>query len=155
MGPAGHAVGSGRRVASATAADHLGFGGVCPPTPHEATRRMAQASRGQGWICQPQEAMGHEKICGITSMLAEQQTLCFIVVCTLEKLWFLATFGDIPFWHILASCLVIPYISSYPCVTTLMLWGHGRSVAPETSSIAGGARFRLNTSYHRPDPLVT
>src|SRR5262245_34061432 len=44
---------------------------------------------------------------------------------------FLPTFGDMPLWHILASCLVILYISLYPCVTTLMLWGHGRSVAPE------------------------
>src|SRR5262245_10005446 len=43
MGPARHAMGSNRRVASATAADHLGLVGVCPPTPHKATPRMAQA----------------------------------------------------------------------------------------------------------------
>jgi len=30
--------------------------------------------------------MGHEKICVITSVLEDQQTLRFIVFCTLEKL---------------------------------------------------------------------
>jgi hypothetical protein len=55
---------------------------------------------------------------------------------------------------ILASCIVIPYISSYPCVTNLMLWGHILSVAPETSSIEGGDRFHLDTSHDRPDPFV-
>jgi hypothetical protein len=86
MGTAGHEVGSGRRVESATAAYPLGFVGVCPPSPHEATPRMAKASRGQGWVCQPQEAMRHEKICVIISVLEDQQTLRFIVFCTLEKL---------------------------------------------------------------------
>src|SRR2546427_11942641 len=68
---------------------------------------------------------------------------------------FLPTFGDVPFWNSLASCVLIPYISSYPCVTTLLRWGHGRSVAPETASMEEGARFRLDTSHHRPGPLVT
>ena len=86
MGTAGHEVGSGRRVESATAAYPLGFVGVCPPSPHKATPRMAKASRGQGWVCQLQEAMGHEKICVIISVLEDQQTLRFIVFCTLEKL---------------------------------------------------------------------
>src|SRR2546422_63870 len=71
------------------------------------------------------------------------------------KLWFLPTFGDTPFWNSLASCGVLPYISSYPCVTTLMRWGHGHSVAPETASMAEGAHFRLDTSHHCPNPLVT
>src|SRR5262249_6701685 len=69
MGPAGHAVGSGRRVESATAAAH----------PLRTRRR-------QGWLCQPQEAMGHEKICGRTSVLEDPQMLCYIVLCMLEKL---------------------------------------------------------------------
>ena len=69
--------------------------------------------------------------------------------------WFLAPFGDMTLWNILASCVVIPYISPYPCVTNLMLWGHIRSVAPETSSMEGGDRFRLDTSHDRPCPLVT
>ena len=61
------------------------------------------------------------------------------------------------FWNILASCAVLPYISLYPCVTTLRLGvgGHVLSVTPETSSMEGGARFHLDTSYHRPCPLVT
>src|SRR6266571_8864261 len=49
---------------------------------------------------------------------------------------------------------VIPYISSYPCVTNLMLWGHILSVAPETSSMEGGDRFHRDTSHDRPDPFV-
>src|SRR5438309_7494542 len=69
-------------------------------------------------------------------------------------LWFLSPFGDMTLWNILASCIVIPYISSYPCVTNLMLWGHILSVAPETSSIEGGDRFHLDTSHDRPDPFV-
>jgi hypothetical protein len=68
---------------------------------------------------------------------------------------FMAYFGDMPLWNTLASGGVLPYISSYPCVTTLMRWGDGRSVAPETASMKEGARFHLNTSHHRPDPLVT
>jgi hypothetical protein len=68
---------------------------------------------------------------------------------------FMPTFGDMPLWNILASCLVIPYISSYPCVTTLMLGRHGRSVAPETASMTEGARFHLDTSHDHPCPLIT
>src|SRR6266851_10525732 len=67
---------------------------------------------------------------------------------------FSSPFGDMTLWNILASCIVIPYISSYPCVTNLMLWGHILSVAPETSSIEGGDRFHLDTSHDRPDPFV-
>src|SRR5215470_1058726 len=47
------------------------------------------------------------------------------------------------------------YISSYPCVTNLRLWGHIFSVDPETSLMEEGARFRLNIGHHRSDPLVT
>src|SRR5262245_60942803 len=68
---------------------------------------------------------------------------------------FLSPFGDMTLWNILASYVVLPYISPYLCVTTLMLWGHILSVAPETSSMEGGARFHLDTSHHRPGPLVT
>ena len=79
----------------------------------------------------------------------------------LPQLWFvsyrgfLSPFGDMTLWNILASYLVIPYISSYPCVTNLRLWGHIFSVAPETSLMEEGARFRLNIGHHRSDPLVT
>src|SRR6516165_8974472 len=73
----------------------------------------------------------------------------------LDNKWFRGHFGDIPFWNILASGVILPYISSYPCVTTLMRQGHGRSVVPETASMAEGARFRLHTGHPRPDPLVT
>jgi hypothetical protein len=55
-------------------------------------------------------------------------------------------------WHPVGFSLI--YLQ-YPDVTTLMLRGHGRFVAPETASMEEGARFRLNTSHHRPDPLVT
>jgi len=48
MGTAGHEVGSGRGVESATAADHLGFAGVCSPSSHEATPRMAKTSTFPG-----------------------------------------------------------------------------------------------------------
>ena len=41
------------------------------------------------------------------------------------------------------------------CVTNLRLWEHRLSVTPETSSMEGGARFHLDTSHHRPGPLVT
>ena len=34
------------------------------------------------------------------------------------------------------------------------LWGHILSVAPETSSMEGGACFHLDTSHNRPDPFV-
>ena len=58
-------------------------------------------------------------------------------------------------WNILASCLVIPYISPYPRVTNLMLGGHILSVASETLLMEGGDRFYLNTSYDHPSPLIT
>lgn len=48
MGTAGHEVGSGRGVASATAASHLGWAGVCSLRSHEATPRMAKASTFPG-----------------------------------------------------------------------------------------------------------
>jgi hypothetical protein len=69
--------------------------------------------------------------------------------------WFLSPFGDMTLWNILASCVVLPYISPYLRMTNRMLWGHILSVVPETSSMAGGARFHLDTSHHRPDPFVT
>jgi hypothetical protein len=47
---------------------------------------MAKASHGQAPVYQPQEAMGHEKIGVIISVLEDQQTLRFIVLCTPEKL---------------------------------------------------------------------
>src|SRR5262249_40952298 len=72
-----------------------------------------------------------------------------------SRIRFLSPFGDMTLWHSLASCVVLPYISPYLRVTNLMLWGHILSVAPETSSLEGGARFHLDTSHHRPDPLVT
>ena len=72
-----------------------------------------------------------------------------------EPLWFLSPFGDITLWNILVSCVVIPYISLYSRMTNLMLWGHILSVAPETSSMEGGARFHLDTSHNRPYPFVT
>ena len=71
-----------------------------------------------------------------------------------EHLWFLSPFGDMTLWNILASCVVLPYISLYSCMTNRMLWGHILSVAPETSSMEGGARFHLDTSHNRPDPFV-
>jgi len=40
-------------------------------------------------------------------------------------------------------------------MTNWMLWGHILSVAPETASMEGGTRFRLNTGHYRPDSLVT
>ena len=58
---------------------------------------------------------------------------------------------DMPLWHSLASCLVIPYISSYPCVTTLMLGRPGRSVAPETASMTGRSPL---SSRHQPRPSL-
>jgi hypothetical protein len=72
-----------------------------------------------------------------------------------EKKRFLAPFGDMTLWNILASYVVISYISPYPCVINLMLWGHVLSAAPETSSMEGGDRFHLDTSHDRPCPLVT
>ena len=68
---------------------------------------------------------------------------------------FLSPFGDMTLWNILVSCIVLPYIYPYSSMTKRMLWGHILSVVPETSSMAEGARFRLNTGHHRPDPLVT
>jgi len=68
---------------------------------------------------------------------------------------FLAPFGDMTLWNILAFCVVIPYISPYPRVTSLMLGGHIRSVAPKTFLMEGGDRFHLDTSHDRPCPLVT
>jgi hypothetical protein len=55
----------------------------------------------------------------------------------------------------LASCIVLPYISPYSCVTNLMLWGYILPVAPETLLMEGGDRFHRDTSPDRPDPLVT
>ena len=68
---------------------------------------------------------------------------------------FLAPFGDIALWNILASYVVILCISPYPCATNLILWGHIFPVAPETSSMEGGDRFHLDPSHGRPCPLVT
>ena len=67
----------------------------------------------------------------------------------------LAPFGDMTLWNILASCVVLPYISPYQCVTNLMLWGHILSIAPEISLMEGGARFHLDTIHNRPDAFVT
>src|SRR6516164_1946867 len=68
---------------------------------------------------------------------------------------FLPPFGDVTFWNILVSGVVLPYISPYSRMTNRMLWGHILSVAPQTSSMEGGARFHLDTRHHCPDPLVT
>src|SRR5262245_24484556 len=69
-----------------------------------------------------------------------------LFVQTFHLYGFLSPFGDIPLWNILASCMVLPYLSPYPGVTTLMLGGHLRSVAPEPSSRSGGDRLHLDTS---------
>jgi hypothetical protein len=66
----------------------------------------------------------------------------------------MAPFGDMPLRNILASYVVLPYKSSYACVTTLLLWGYIRSIAPETFSI-GGDRLHLDTSHDCSCPLVT
>src|SRR5262245_31387097 len=58
----------------------------------------------------------------------------------LQIFGFLSPFGDIPLWNILVSCIVLPYISLLTHVNR-MLWGHILSVAPETSSMEGGAAF--------------
>jgi hypothetical protein len=55
----------------------------------------------------------------------------------------------------LISCVVLPYISLYSRMTNQMLWGHILSVAPETASMEGEARFHLDTSHNRPDAFVT
>jgi hypothetical protein len=68
---------------------------------------------------------------------------------------FLSPFGDITLWNILISCVVLPYISLYSRMTNQMLWGHILSVAPETASMEGEARFHLDTSHNRPDAFVT
>jgi hypothetical protein len=49
----------------------------------------------------------------------------------------LSPFGDITLWNSLASCIVLPYISPYSCVTNLMLWGYILPVAPETLDFIG------------------
>ena len=67
----------------------------------------------------------------------------------------LSLFGDMTLWNILVSCVVLPHISPYSCMTNRMLWGHILSVVPETSSLEGGARFHLDTIHNRLDPLVT
>jgi hypothetical protein len=104
---------------------------------------------------------GHATLCG--------RIVCVLVLC-LQRLrrdsrhiiwresatiWFLSPFGDMTLWNILAFCVVLPYISLYPCMANWMLWGHILSVAPETASMEGGTRFRLNTGHYRPDSLVT
>ena len=71
------------------------------------------------------------------------------------KFGFLSPFGDITLWNILISCVVLPYISLYSRMTNQMLWGHILSVAPETASMEGEARFHLDTSHNRPDAFVT
>jgi len=40
-------------------------------------------------------------------------------------------------------------------MTNWMLWGHILSIAPEISSMEGGARFHLDTIHNRPDAFVT
>jgi hypothetical protein len=72
-----------------------------------------------------------------------------------EEIRFLSPFGDITLWNILISCVVLPYISLYSRMTNQMLWGHILSVAPETASMEGEARFHLDTSHNRPDAFVT
>src|SRR5215467_9462067 len=78
-----------------------------------------------------------------------------ILTSRVLKLGFLSPFGDITLWNILVSCVVLPYISPYSRMTNRMLWGHILSVAPQTSSMAGGARFHLDISHNRPDAFVT
>jgi len=46
------------------------------------------------------------------------------------------------------------YIYPYSRMINRMLWGHILSVAPETSTMEGGARFHFDTSHNRPDPFV-
>ena len=67
----------------------------------------------------------------------------------------MSPFGDMPLWNILISCIVLPYISPYSRMTNWMLWGHILSIAPEISSMEGGARFHLDTIHNRPDAFVT
>jgi integrase-like protein len=67
---------------------------------------------------------------------------------------FLSPFGDMTLWNILVSCVVLPYIYPYSRMINRMLWGHILSVAPETSTMEGGARFHFDTSPNRPDPFV-
>src|SRR5262244_4655506 len=71
-----------------------------------------------------------------------------------ESIWFTSTFGDIPLWNILGSCVVLPEILTYPCVTPLILWGHVLCVAPETSWTSGGAHARLHANAQRPAPQL-
>ena len=106
----------------------------------------------QGNPChQDIEGRGAWKFCPIHGVVAKRER----AKKDSAKFRFLAPFGDMTFWNILASCVVLPYRSLYLCVTTLRLGGHLLSVAPETSSMEGGDRFHLDTSYHRPCPLVT
>jgi hypothetical protein len=80
---------------------------------------------------------------------------CFFSTVMFPLFGFLSPFGDITLWNIVASCVVLPYISPYSCVTNLMLLGYILPVVLETSSMEGGDRFHLDTSHDRPDPLVT
>jgi hypothetical protein len=77
-----------------------------------------------------------------------------LVQVSLYKLTgFLSPFGDITLWNILASCVVLPYISPYSCATNLMLLGYILPFTPKTFSMAGGDRVHLDTSHDRPGPL--
>ena len=55
----------------------------------------------------------------------------------------------------LSKTNTIGYISPYSRMTNWMLWGHLLSIAPEISSMEGGARFHLDTIHNRPDAFVT
>jgi hypothetical protein len=47
--------------------------------------------------------------------------------------WFLPTFGDVTFWNIVSSFVVISNASIYPFVTDLMLVVNVTGVSPETA----------------------
>src|SRR5215468_8495138 len=64
-------------------------------------------------------------------------------------------FGDIPLWNISCFLVVIPHESIYPRGTDLVPMVSVPCVAAEAPSLRGGTRFRLNTGYHHPCPLVT
>jgi hypothetical protein len=111
---------------------------------------------------------GREETCRKVTRLAPTQLECAIFLCKylssealrqeIEEglnVRFLSPFGDITLWNILISCVVLPYISLYARMTNQMLWGHILSVAPETASMEGEARFHLDTSHNRPDAFVT
>jgi hypothetical protein len=97
---------------------------------------MAKASRGQGWVCQLQEARGHEKICVIISVLEDQQTLRFIVFCMLEKLCGrtnTAPYGAHPLYRLPTASKRKIYQSEKRKVigqTTLALPGDGEAELP-------------------------